>query len=642
MKVENTSKNERLDFFRDLYEASKNAYTGELVRLERAMEQYRGSPELDGSEEAAITVRNITYEIVESQISSDIPMPKAEPSSYSEHRSRNADAIERLLRSVRDKLPFEVMNDIDERYTYIYGGSIWYAEWDNGEEHLGEVGAVKVHCISPRDFIPQPGISAIEDMEYCFIRFTTTRGELMRKYGISEERLAEAECEFEYGTGGIEGDTVSVIVCFYRDEDGEVGRYVFSGSLTLSDLPRYYMRKGEICAECGEASGQCSCAAEMVEGEIRYELLEGGALLPLGIKERLARGKRAPLWGFNAAEASGAAYPTEYAAPYPTEYAAPHPRESGAPDTDEAGDASIKSALSAIAARAKIPYYVPKSFPIVIRKNTSGEGTLLGQSDCDYVRPEQQAINKIESRILKKLLRAGITPIVPEDATISLNNSVFGQVIRMKPGESAAQYGKVDTTPDISQDIIEAERLYDHAKRVIGISDAYQGIDTSRVESGVAKQLRISQASGRLESKKKMKHTAYAELDRIIFTLYLAFADEPRHLSYKDAYGRVHSAEFSRYDFIEYDIRRKEFYYDDDYLFTVDLNGGSEYQREALWERNLENLKAGTLGDATSPITLLRYWQCQERAHYPYARENVEYFKAELDRLAEEGGGYGT
>ena len=206
----------------------------------------------------------------------------------------------------------------------------------------------------------------------------------------------------------------------------------------------------------------------------------------------------------------------------------------------------------------------------------------------------------------------------------------------MKPGESAAQYGKVDTTPDISQDVIEAERLYDHAKRVIGISDAYQGIDAATNESGVARQLRISQASGRLESKKKMKHTAYAEIDRLIFSLYLAFADEPRRLAYKDAYGRVHSAEFNRYDFIEFDIKTGEYYYDDEYLFTVDLNGGAEYQREALWERNLDNLKAGTLGDPKNPITLLRYWQCQERAHYPYARENVEYFKSEVERREKE------
>ena len=101
---------------------------------------------------------------------------------------------------------------------------------------------------------------------------------------------------------------------------------------------------------------------------------------------------------------------------------------------------------------------------------------------------------------------------------------------------------------------------------------------------------------------------------------------EPRTLSYKDAYGRIHEDNFSRYDFIEYDYKRQRYFYDDAYLFSVDLNGGNEYQREALWQRNLENLKAGTLGDPTSPETLLRYWQCQERAHYPYARENVEYF----------------
>ena len=149
---------------------------------------------------------------------------------------------------------------------------------------------------------------------------------------------------------------------------------------------------------------------------------------------------------------------------------------------------------------------------------------------------------------------------------------------------------------------------------------------TSSGESGYSRQLKIAQATGRLESKRKMKHTAYADIDRIIFELYLAFADEPRALVYRDAYGRVHNAEFNRYDFIEYDISNGEFYYDDGYLFSVDLNGGAEYQREALWERNLENLKAGTLGDPTSAITLLRYWQCQERAHYPHARENVEYF----------------
>ena len=583
MKTQTQTKSERLQFFKSLYESALLAVRDLHDGFERNMSQYRGSRELDGTDTEAITVRNVTYEIIESQISSDIPAPKADAASYSERRARNAEVIERLCRSIRDRLPFEELNDMDERYTYIYGGSVWYVDWDNSLTHTGEVGGVRVYCLSPKDFIPQPGIYTVEDMEYCFLRFTTTRTELARRYGKSPEELADIECEYSPGIMGDGCDAVNMTVCFYKDEDGEIGRYVFSGDVVLSDLPKYYMRKGEICTECRKESRFCTCdSARLAEGEIVFEQLtreiklSGGGCIP----------ELSPILGENSI--------------------------------------GLKA--------TEIPYYVPRVFPIVIRKNTSAERALFGQSDCDYIRPEQQAINKLESRILEKLLRAGVTPIVPEDARVTLNNSVFGQVIKMKPGESMQQYGKVDTTPDVTQDIREAERLYDHAKRVIGISDAYQGLDTNSGESGVSRQLRISQASGRLESKRKMKHTAYAAIDKLIFLMHLAFADEPRHLSYKDAYGRLHYEEFSKYDFIEYDCECGEYYYDDDYLFSVDLNGGSEYQREALWQRNLENLKAGTLGMPESPVTLLRYWQCQERAHYPYARENVEYFKDEIER----------
>ena len=132
-----------------------------------------------------------------------------------------------------------------------------------------------------------------------------------------------------------------------------------------------------------------------------------------------------------------------------------------------------------------------------------------------------------------------------------------------------------------------------------------------------------------------MKHAAYAELDRLIFLEYLAFADEPRRLTYKDSFGRIHDAAFNKYDFLEYDAAEEKYLFDDSFLFSVDLNGGAEYQREALWERNHENLKSGTLGDSSSPVSLLRYWQLQERAHYPFARENVEYFKAMIEKERE-------
>ena len=103
---------------------------------------------------------------------------------------------------MRDRLPFEEMNDLDERYTYIYGGSVWYVEWDN-ELRLGkEVGGVRLYCLSPEKLIPQPNISSIEDMDYCFLKLTTTRGELSRVYNVEDSELdlaeyetAESECD---------------------------------------------------------------------------------------------------------------------------------------------------------------------------------------------------------------------------------------------------------------------------------------------------------------------------------------------------------------------------------------------------------------------------------------------------------------
>lgn len=545
----------RLDRLKELYSSAMLAAESGRERLYRNMNQYLGSDEIDGSTERASIVRNITYELIESQINADIPLPKVDTSCYSAKRDQNARAIERLSSAVRSRLPFEELNDRDERFTYIYGGSVFYVEWDSSNNDNGE-GGVRVHLLSPLDFIPQPNIDRVEDMEYCFLRFTTTRGELMTKYGADEKEIALAECEYLADVDDPLGDTVALVIAFYKDNDGRIGKLVFSGDVCLMDIPNYYGRKTKICRSCKKSASLCDCA----KPEHRYLDIDS---------ERVAL-----------------------------------------PNGES----------------VNIPYYLPKSFPIIIRKNTIGDGGLIGGSDCDRIRPQQQAINKIESRILQKLLRAGVTPIMPEGTAITLSNALFGQIIKTRPGESIENYGKIDTTPDISQDIEEANRLYDQAKRVLGISDALQGLDSTRSESGYARQLKISRAASRLETKKRMKHLAYCRLYELVFRHYLAFADEPRRFAYQDTLGRMHFTEFNRYDFIEKD-KNGNYYYDDSYYFTVDGNADTEYDPETIWNTNLTNLERGTLGDKNSPATLLRYWQLQDKARFPSARENVEYFQ---------------
>ena len=223
---------------------------------------------------------------------------------------------------------------------------------------------MRVHLLSPLDFIPQPSIEAVEDMEYCFLHFTTTRGELISKYGIDESDISLAECEYLADLDDPMGDAVAVIVTFYKDECGRVGKFVFSGDLPLLDMPNYYKRKSAVCKKCGRTKEECDCE----KPDIRLIDLESESVT--------------------------------------------------------LSDGSV----------AEIPYYIPKNFPIVIRKNTLSDMPLLGGSDCERIRPQQQAINKVESRILQKLLRAGVTPIMPEGTAITLTNAVFGQIIKTRPG----------------------------------------------------------------------------------------------------------------------------------------------------------------------------------------------------------------
>ena len=569
---------DRRAFFESLREEAVTAYTDVLENIRLAREQYEGSPKIDGSDEEASAVRNITYELIESQISPDIPEPKVDSYLFTEEKGRRALAIERLCRQSRMRLDLEEFNNCDERYTYVYGGSIWHVEWDEEGGAHGE-GGIAVRTVSPECFIPEPSVTELDEMDYCFILARASREALAERYALSEEARASLADD-----GGSAGTGASYTVCYYRGEEGEVSRFIWSGEVTLADEVGVFRRRRVRCAACGRALHLCHCGSE------RKEVDECTL--------------------------------TESALPF----------IHGPSGKKKQGTAAMASLYG------EIPYFVPDRFPLILRRNTVAEGRLLGQSDCLIIRSQQQQINKIESRIHQKLMRAGITPMMPEDARITLNNSVFGQVLKLREGEHAGDYGTIDTTPSIAQDITQAERLYRQAKRVIGITDTYQGESDVYAQSGVAKQLQIAQAAGRLESKRRMKQAAYARLYRMIFEFHLAYADTARPLSFRDAMGRAGKDVWNRYDFLGYDARGCRFYYDTDYLFSCDKNESPELSREILWQKNLENLRSGTLGDPTSPMTLLRYWRSQEQARYPFARENVEYFESLLSNAREEKG----
>jgi len=542
------SKNPKIDTFRALLEASRRGRDAAFDQIPLWRAQYGGSHDIDGGAPAPV-VRNITYELIESQVSTAIPAPRVEPEVLTPRHERNARAVEELCLSLRNKLQIERINDLDERTTYIEGGDLFFAEWDE------RAGGVRLLSMSAYDFFPQPGVFHIEDMDWMILRFYATREELLAKYGKAPEP-AEGE------TGPL-----PLYLALYRGTGRGIGLFLWSGDVTLLDMPDYYARRRRVCMRCGAtvAGETCSCGGKTAELIDDFETLT-------------------------------------------------------VPVTVGQGDEAVT-----LPAGTRLPWYKPRRYPVVVRKNTSRHGSVLGQSDCAFIRCHQQEINKIESRIHEKLLSSGVFAVKPEGVSFEYDNTVGERVLNVPRDHSAADFGTVDTTPDVRQEQAQSDRLYEQAKRLLGITDSYQGLSDGTAASGVAKEAQIKQAAGRLDSKRVMKSAAYADVDRLFFELYLAFADGPQPLVSTDALGRRQAGCFDRYQFLEPD-GAGGYAYHDAYLFAADLAGGAEQSREAIWQRNRENLQSGALGDPKDPATLLCYWRGQEAARYPGARQNVAYF----------------
>ncbi|MDY4655016.1 MAG: hypothetical protein SO386_02140 [Eubacteriales bacterium] len=609
-------KDNKLQFFKDLFENAKGQQSALRDDFDKWSKQYKGDLTIDGSDEPALTGRNITYELIESQFSSYLPSTAVTPEVYSERNDRNAKSIERLLKNKRNQLPFEKMNDIDERYSPIYGGSIWLVEWDNSIKTHNTVGDVKITCWSPSHFVGQPCIYDIDDMEYCFITFETTKEDLVRKYGVPIDVTDDTESE----NGGETDETATVNVCYYKNDEDKICQYIWSGDTELQDIEDYYSRKVYVCKNCGRRKELCTCDKPDYElQDDEYEELDHDIVLSDG-------------------SVIPAASPVMKDGQVVMEESQQQAvLEDGSVAMDEINGIMIPATVPVQVPkleRTKLPYYTPSKFPIIIRKNTSQENSLFGQSDCEFIRPQQQAINKIESRILEKLMNAGVYPTAPEDYIGQFDNGLYKNVIKVGQGNYKL-FGRIDLQVDLTQDISQSERLYQQSKRIMGITDSYQGQADSTAQSGKAKQIQVNQSAGRLDSKRKMKNAAYAEIDEVIFLYYLAYADEPRAMSYVDSMGRLQNAQFNRYDFIERD-ENGEYYYNTQYLFGTDPTGDVEQSRETIWSENRLNFQNGCYGNPQQLETLLIFWQQMERHHYPDARDMVERIRGIIEAQREQ------
>lgn len=621
MKIEGP----KLYFFDDLYESARAFQKTSRDEYDKCRQQYESSQRmLEGQRLKAI--RPLSYELIEAQVSSVIPPIRCDAERYSQGRARNALTLEKTIMQDLHKAGIEKLNDEDERTTYIYGSSVWLIEWDDTIKKHGEVGAPVLSLIRPDRFIPQPGVADVQRCEYVFIDFETTLQEAARRYDIPIETLRKEHTPREGDKDGYIGDEDGMVVhvCYYRDANDKVSQYAWTDEVELLDNEDIYSRRRTVCKICGRSGAlsedgeTCACGGEIVDMPAEYEELTKDVVLDAGnvVKVRRVIPALSPVIKNGQIETD-----KKYEAAISGD---------GMQLTENVGGVEMPMMVEQEVPKmrpTRIPWYTPNLLPIVVRKNTSSEGSIFGQSDLIMIRDIQEEYNKIKSRVYEKLIGSTVFPVVPERAAFHIDNTINQKVCQVPEGMAMNQFGAIDTSVNIAQDMAYLNQLYDEAQRTLGITDSYLGAADTTAKSGKAKQIQVNQAAGRLESKREMKQVAYTEIAGIIFQYRLAYSDEPVPVKSTDEFGMVHYSAFNRYDYVEYDVDTGEWYYDDRYMFRVDPVANTEDDPETVWQTVLNGFQGGLYGNPADISTMLRVWMMLERSHYPFASEQVTYLQ---------------
>lgn len=585
---------------------AKRSYDPLRQKMDRRQAYYTGDhsiPAASGASKAkdATNVRNIVYELIESQVDSTVPQPRV--TAIHPEDKELARKIEALLLNQIRLLNFKELNDLQERTVPIQGGDYWQVEWDPNAGFHCTLGDLSVCERYPKQVIPQPGVYDVEKMEYIFVLVSQSREYLERRYGVKIEEESESDVSARTSDGEYVEGLVTQNIVYFRNREGGIGLFSWVGDQTLEDLEDYQARRGEVCCECGTRRTAEVCPV-CGSKKFRQAPLEAQEL------ERditLADGTLVP-----------ALMPGE---PEPVR------NPDGSIQTDLLTGEPIWQEGPPV--RTTIPYYKPNAFPLVLRRNVRLFGQLLGSSDVDVIEDQQIAVSKFGTKIEEKLLKGGSYVTLPEGVNVETTDREL-KVLRMRNPADKSMIGVVNVQVDTSRDQNMLETNYAWAKSTLGITDAFQGKYDASATSGTAKQFSANQSAGRLQSKREMKNQAYAKLYKLMFQFMLAYADEPYPLTYQQPDGQQQFTHFDRYDFLKQDAAG-EFYWCDEFIFEVDPASNLASNRETLWSMIDVKYQAGAFGPINELQSQYRLWTLLAETGYPHAEAMKASIKQEID-----------
>jgi len=552
-------------------------------------------------------VRNIAYEIIESQINTDVPEPKVK--SNKPGFLDQAKMIEEKITADIEALPSDRMADTLERHTYTNGVGLVALHWNITKGNHNELGEKELINKHPKQIIPQPGVYEVEKMDYIFYVSIVTKDYIKNTYGIEVDDETFAYPEMNQITGDDyeqdaskdytkTEDLVTETVCWYKDDDNDVCKITWVGETIVEFEPKYYFPRTQKCKDCGmdnsaDAELCSSCQGKKLEKNIStVEVIEQEmALTPISFTKKQKKVVDDTVLGRKRVVIDIIEDVTERIVPAGTE----------------------------------IPRFAIDRFPIIKRINIPLAFSFRGVSDIEVIQTLQESLKKVLSRIEEKVLLAVSVIAMPKGMDDTLSNDIY-RIIKGKPAD-IGQIQFFDINADISQDLEYAATLYEYAKSTIGVTDAFQGKYDPSARTGKAKEVQVQQSAGRLESKYKNKYIFYSELFQLMYYFDLMFASEIRPYSTTDALGTITYKEFDRYELLCQDDAG-EWYFNTDFVFRARQASEIPSDDVSIMDKAMEMAQNGMLEKD-------QFWQVMGELNFPMATKLLEQTRSQMDQKVE-------
>ena len=526
-------------------------------------------------------IRKLAFELVESKINARIPAPKMSPRYHADLTPVNA--TESLLKNEIDRMLTEEVNNESEHYSLI-DGTVWFKVGWNPFDNTHERSGNPIVTACPVDTVfPQPGVKNYKELEYIFEEVNLTLAQTLDLYGREI-------------SGSTQNDLIDIVNCYFLNENRYVGKFSWcetKGIVLCNDL-EWGIRKRRECKQCHTVcpiQDECpNCGGKHFEYvSVKEEKLE----------EDLVNVEN----------------------PY---------RSGLSPNVKD--DESQIDEEETIPAGTVIPHYLIRQLPFVPYTRVMRPNSIYGMSEVEVVLENQDLINKLLNKAEKKSAKSRTYVTKMKDTNIDDDDDEVTKVEVEDYREGSAIQVK-QVTSDISQEIAEANLMYDIGKSTSGVTNTDQGKEDTTARSGKAKQLQMAASAQRNKNPENLRNLAFSGVYELIFKNLLAYSDEIRSFVTLLPDGTQTEQVWSKYMFLAKD-KFGNYYYKDDYAWSVDTASEITQDRAAMWQMIDNDFLNGTLGTSVDPTrALLMYWQMKEQTGYPLAKYAIAFLKESVQHL---------